>query len=164
MTDPRQVTLEDQFLLHLQRAFEIESTFESLMEWEGYIATKDPHVASLVLKLYSESETHAQMLRKLIAKIRHHGERWNPAQHPSDLDLRDKAEGQILKDILAFEKDAHKAYSEMSRILSEPEAASLVISDDIGSILSTVNILRNAELRHIRAVERAIEGKFDDDS
>ena len=151
------LTGSEELLSLLNKVLEIETAFESLAEWEGYIKTKDTALADLVLRLYSDSNHHEAIVRSLFARMRGSGKATVPAPGPTVFSFEGATERQIAEGILRMETTARDTYGDILDLLDRIGPDALLKDGQSEEFMAEVKMLRTAEKTHVGLVGQFLD-------
>ncbi len=131
----------------------METGFESVAQWEGYVAAKEDEFRQVLFELISDSEAHRKMVESLLEQV-------NATRSPSDLPLkpreitfRGKSDLEVMSQISKMETLMHNLYSDIKKVLAESDLG-LILNEgaDPESFLSTLDSLIRDEEKHMALV------------
>lgn len=147
----------DELASLMGKVLEVETIFESLAEWEGYLKTKNSALADLVLRLYSDSNNHMTIVRSLILKTSVGDKVVEPSTETSTFSFDGVSERDIADDILRMERMAYDLYGQITEVVNRLGPDSVLKDGQSREFMSKVGGLRAAEQNHIKMVEQFID-------
>lgn len=146
----------DELLSLMNKVIGIETDFESLAEWEGYIKTKDSALAELVLRLYSDSNNHGTIVRSLIRKVKDSDRATEALPSQSSFSFDGLSELEMANEILRMERMAHDLYDQILAAVERLHPEAVLKEGQSQEFMTKVNLLRAAEQAHMKLVEQFI--------
>jgi len=136
----------------LSKAFQIESEYETLAEWEGYISLGNPKYRDLLFELISDSEKHAAWVKDMLAMVTMPPGYMAPALPPASFDFKDKSEFDVLMELEKYEQLTLDLYSAIKGALARSDLKRMIREGDLEKMLRTLDDLISDETRHRDAV------------
>jgi hypothetical protein len=95
----------------LIKALQIEMSYETIADWEGFVSVSSPKFRDTLFGLISESEKHETLVKEMIEMvIMPQGEGQLPLSNPH-FDFSNRGELDIMMELLRYEKLAFDLYS-----------------------------------------------------
>ena len=101
----------------LIRALEIEKTYESAGEWEGYLNLQKEQFREVIFQLISESDTHSRMVESMIGMVKVTPNHVQTPLQVRSFDFRKKNDLEIMMDIGKTEKMMLDLYASITESL-----------------------------------------------
>jgi hypothetical protein len=147
----------DELASLMSKVLEVETAFESLAEWEGYLKTKNSALAELVLRLYSDSNNHMTIVRSLIRKTKVSDKVVEPPADTGTFSFDGVGERGIADNILLMERMAYDLYGQIVEVVNRFGPRNMLKDGHSEEFMSEVGSLRAAEQNHIKMVEQFID-------
>lgn len=151
-----EIRTSDELLTFLYKALEIETSFESMSQWESYINIKKDEFRDVVSELILESEKHKAMVEELISKVKVNHQWQMPSIRPREFDFKNKTEFEIMMELSKYEKLAYDIYKNIYDALKKSDLTNLVREGDSGLFFSTLELLINDESDHQSKIARYV--------
>ncbi|MDH7509330.1 MAG: hypothetical protein QHH00_08065 [Methanomassiliicoccales archaeon] len=142
-----EIRTTDELLIFLQKALEIELSFETMSQWESYINLKKDEFRDVVFELISESEKHRAIVEELMSRVKMKNQREIPAIRPREFNFKNKTEFEIMMELSKYEKLAYDIYKNIYDALKKSDMKNL-FDGDPSSIFSTLDMLIKEESDH----------------
>jgi hypothetical protein len=140
----------------LQEAQTMESAFESVTEWEGFLTIGDNAVGQLLRRLMSESNAHERIVESMIRMVRTTEDVPAPSGDTSQVDFHAQDETALLLRLQEFELMMHDMYNDIRTALGKSDINSLVDARNAPIILKDLDTLVAAEAMHYKLVTDCI--------
>ena len=132
----------------LRKALEIEASFESVSQWEGYISIKKDEFRDVIFELISESERHRTLVESMISKVRvPPGSEALPLRIHA-FDFKNKTEFEIMMDLSKYEKLAYDTYLNIRDALKRFNVEGYIETKDVPFFFSTLELLIREKSEH----------------
>ena len=140
----------------MKKALEVESGFESVAQWEGYVSVADAEMRALLFELISDSDEHRRIVESLLAMVIAGDDSALPLQ-PRTFSFKGKNDIEVMNEIARVEKLMFNMYtdilsavqrSDLESFLSDPEDAAVFISQ--------LKSLIEGEAKHMASVARYV--------
>jgi rubrerythrin len=142
----------------LSKAQQIESEYETLAEWEGYISLDSPKYRDLLFELISDSEKHSIWVKEMLGMVILPEGYRAPELPPASFDFRGRSEFDTLMELERYEQLTLDLYSAIMGALGRSELKGVVMEDNLDRMLKFLDDLVSDETRHRDAV-RALVGQ-----
>jgi rubrerythrin len=142
----------------LSKAQQIESEYETLAEWEGYISLDSPKYRDLLFELISDSEKHSIWVKEMLGMVVLPEGYRAPELPPATFDFRGRSEFDTLMELERYEQLTLDLYSAIMGALGRSELKGVVMEDNLYRMLKFLDDLVSDETRHRDAV-RALVGQ-----
>ena len=141
----------------LHKALEVETGFESVAQWEGYVATKQDEFREVLFSLISDSEGHRRIVESLLKQVRATGKSSYPSVKSREIIFRGNNDLEMMTQISKMEILMYNLYSDIRKafVASETE---LLLNDkgDAESFLTAIDSLIQDEAKHMEMVSRYV--------
>lgn len=151
-----EIRTSDELLTFLQKALEIEASFESMSQWESYINIKKDEFRDVIFELISESEKHRAMVEELISKVKVNPQWQMPSIRPREFNFKNKTEFEIMMELSRYEKLAYDIYKNIYDALKKSDMTSLIKEGGSAPFFSTLELLINDESEHQSKIARYV--------
>jgi len=137
----------------LRKALEVETGFESVAQWEGYVTAKQDEFRQVLFRLTSDSEAHRRMVESLLKQVRATRRSSALPLKPREITFRGKSDLEIMTQISKMEILMYNLYSDIKKVLAESDLG-LMLNEgaDAESFLSTLDSLIKDEEKHMALV------------
>jgi hypothetical protein len=132
----------------LTKAYQIETQYETLVEWEGYVMVTNPKYRETLFELISESEKHGAMVIALIDMVILPKEYSAPPLHKSTFDFSAKSEFDIMLDLMKYEQLAFDLYSAIREAVLGSDLRGCIRPENMGSFVAILDELIRDESDH----------------
>jgi rubrerythrin len=136
----------------LSKAQQIESEYETLAEWEGYISLDSPKYRDLLFELISDSEKHSIWVKEMLGMVVLPEGYLAPELPPATFDFRGRSEFDTLMELERYEQLTLDLYSAIKGALERSELKGVVREGDLDRMLRILDDLVSDETRHRDAV------------
>lgn len=136
----------------LSKAFQIESEYETLAEWEGYISLDNPKYRDLLFELISDSEKHAMWVKDMLGMVILPSGYKAPELPPATFDFHGKSEFDTLMELERYEQLTLDLYTAIKGALSRSDLKGVVKEGVLERMLKMLDDLISDETRHRDAV------------
>ena len=141
----------------LRKALEVETGFESVAQWEGYVATKSDEFREVLFRLISDSEGHRRSVESLMAQVRVGGDTYGVPIRPREAVFRGKSDLEVMTEISKMEILMYNLYSDIRKALVESDISALLKDgSDRSSFISELESLIKDEDRHMKMVSQYV--------
>lgn len=132
---------------------EVETGFESVAQWEGYVTAKQDEFREVLFRLISDSEAHRRKVESLLKQVRVTHRSSDLPLRPREIVFRGRSDLEIMAQISKMETLMHNLYSDIKKILVESDLG-LMLNEgaDAEAFLSTLDLLIKDEEKHIAMV------------
>lgn len=136
---------------------ELEIGFESVAQWEGYVATKQDEFREVLFSLISDSEGHRRIVGSLLDMVRATAKSSYTPVKPREITFRGSNDLEMMTQISKMEMLMYNLYSDIKKafVASETE---LLLNDkgDAESFLSAIDLLIQDEAKHMEMVSQYV--------
>jgi rubrerythrin len=136
----------------LSKALQIESEYETLAEWEGYISLGNPKYRDLLFELISDSEKHAGWVKEMLAMVVLPAGYQAPELPPASFDFKGMSEFDTLLELERYEQLTLDLYGAIKGALARSDPKGKVKEGDLDRMLGMLEDLTSDETRHRDAV------------
>lgn len=140
----------------LAKALQIESEYETLAEWQGYISLSNPKYRDLLFELISDSEKHAAWVKDMLSMVIIPSGYQSATLPPPSFDFQGKSEFDTLMELERYEQLTLDLYSAIKAALTRSDLQNVVRQGDLPKMLSTLDELIADEAHHRDAVHSFI--------
>lgn len=141
----------------LRKAHEIESGFESVVQWEGYVNVADSEMRAVLFELISDSNEHRRIVESLLAMARTSKDAGGPPLQPRTFNFKGKSDIEVMNEIAKVEKVMFDMYSDIRSAVDASDLKSLVSdAEDAERFVSHLNTLVEGEAKHMAIVARYV--------
>jgi len=136
----------------LAKALQIESEYETLAEWQGYISLNNPTYRDLLLELISDSEKHATWVKEMLAMV------ILPAGYramelpPPTFDFQGKSEFDTLMELERYEQLMLDLYSAIKAAINSSDMLGKVREGELPRMGGLLDDLISDETQHRDAI------------
>lgn len=132
----------------LTKALQIEMSYETIADWEGYVTVSTPKFRDALFGLISESGQHEVLVRQLIEMVILAGEFDQPPLSQPRFDFTGRGELDVMMELLRYEKLAFDLYSSIRLAAGKPGCEVFVSMDDMPRFLAILDQLIIEESDH----------------
>ncbi len=136
----------------LGKALQIESEYETLAEWEGYVSLSNPKYRDLLFELISDSEKHAQWVKEMLGMVVLPAGYKAPELPPASFDFKGRSEFDILMELERYEQLTLDLYNAIKGAVSRSDLKGKIKEGDLERMLRILDDLIADETRHRDAV------------
>ena len=140
----------------LSKAFQIESEYETLAEWEGYISLSNPKYRDLLFELISDSEKHAMWVKEMLGMVILPAGYRAPELPPASFDFKGRSEFDTLMELERYEQLTLDLYTAIKGAVSRSDLKGKVKEEDLERMLRILADLISDETHHRDAVRSFI--------
>lgn len=140
----------------LSKALQIESEYETLAEWQGYISLDNPKYRDLLFELISDSEKHAVWVKEMRGMVVLPAGYKAPELPPASFDFRGKSEFDTLLDLERYEQLTLDLYSAIKSALTRSDLKGKIKEGDLERMLKILDDLITDETHHRNAVRSLV--------
>jgi rubrerythrin len=141
----------------LRKAHEIESSFESVVQWEGYVNVADSEMRAVLFELISDSNEHRRIVESLLAMVRTGGDAGSLPLQPKTFNFKGRNDAEVMNEIAKVEKLMFDMYSDILSAVDVSDLKSLLSDvEDAESFVSHLNTLIEGEAKHMAIVARYV--------
>ena len=140
----------------LAKALQIESEYETLAEWQGYISLSNPKYRDLLFELISDSEKHAAWVKDMLGMVILPSGYQSAMLPPPSFDFQGKSEFDTLMELERYEQLTLDLYSAIKAALTKSDLQKVVREGDLPKMLSILDELITDEAHHRDAVRSFI--------
>jgi len=136
---------------------EIETGFESVAQWEGYVATKKEEFREVLFSLISDSESHKRLVESLLKQVRTTRRSSDIPIKPREITYRSNSDLEMMTKISRMEILMYNLYSDIKKAFNELDTE-LWLNDtgDAESFLSALDSLVKDEAKHMAMVSQYV--------
>ncbi len=139
----------------LRRALEIEKTFESAGQWEGYLSLRGEQFREVLFQLITESDTHGRLVESMLQMVKVTPDHAQIPLQTRRFDFKQKNDLEIMMDIGKTEKMMLDLYTSVRDSLNGADPADyLKDPGDAAKFLETLERLIREETNHARIISR----------
>jgi hypothetical protein len=132
----------------LVKALQIEMSYETIADWEGYVSLSTPKFRETLFGLISESGRHEAMVKELIAMVDMPPDAdLTPLGHPR-FDFNGRGELDVMMELLRYEKLAFDLYSSIRAAAGNSNCERFVNKDNLPRMLAILDQLIVEESDH----------------
>ncbi len=136
----------------LGKALQIESEYETLAEWEGYISLSNPKYRDLLFELISDSEKHATWVKEMLGMVILPAGYKAPELPPASFDFRGRSEFDTLMELERYEQLTLDLYTAVKGAVSRSDLKGKITEGGLERMLRILDDLIADETRHRDAV------------
>jgi hypothetical protein len=136
----------------LAKALQIESEYETLAEWQGYISLDNPKYRDLLFELISDSEKHAAWVKEMLGMVILPAGYRAPELPTPSFDFRGRSEFDTLLELERYEQLTLDLYSAIKGALSKSDLEGKIREGDLPRMLRFLDDLISDETHHRDAV------------
>lgn len=141
----------------LRKALEIESGFESVAQWEGYVSVADPEMRALLFELISDSDGHRGVVESLLSMVRIEGDSDARPLQPRSFSFKGKSDIEVMNEIARVEKLMFDMYSDVRSAVETSDIESILSrGEDVERFKSLLDELIQGEAGHMTLVARYV--------
>jgi rubrerythrin len=140
----------------LSKALQIESEYETLAEWEGYISLDNPKYRDLLFELISDSEKHAIWVKEMLSMVVLPSGYKVPELPTASFDFRGKSEFDTLINLERYEQLTLDLYTAIKGALSRSDLIGKIREGDLERMLKILDDLISDETHHREAVHSLV--------
>jgi hypothetical protein len=132
----------------LIKALQIEMSYETIADWEGFVSVSSPKFRDTLFGLISESEMHESLVKEMIEMvIMPPGEEQLPLSHPH-FDFSNRGELDIMMELLRYEKLAFDLYSSIRAAAGNISGKGFIDEEHMPRFLAILDQLVKEESDH----------------
>ena len=148
----------DELLALLRKAYEIETGFESVAQWEGYVSVADEDMRAVLFELISDSHAHSELIESLMTMVRRgDGNAAGQPFQPRTFSFKGKGDLEVMNEIARIEKVMLNMYSDLRAALDDADLSRLLSEEADGErFISGLNALIDEETKHVNIVARYV--------
>lgn len=146
------ITLRNEFLSLLGKAYWLESQFENIMQWQAYMSVKNDAYRDVLFQLSHDSEKHKGIILQLITHFEevtaeiledHSG------MAEKEFDLKGKWDEEIITELLKNEYLALDVYTKLYTYTDKEFIKKIWKGSDSELFFKQLEFLMNEEKKHI---------------
>lgn len=142
----------------LSKAYQIETEYETLAEWEGYVSVQNPKYRDLLFELISDSEKHAFMVKDLLSMVLLPQNYHAPVLQPASFNFSRKSEFDVMLELERYEQLTLDLYSAIRDAVLKSDVETHVRSGDLDAFVAILDKLIVDEAHHRDAVHSYVGG------
>jgi len=132
----------------LTKALQIEMSYETIADWEGYVTVNSPKFRDTLFSLISESERHETLVKEMIEMIiMPKGSEQLPLGQPR-FDFSNRGELDVMMELLRYEKLSYDLYSSIRVAAGSMGDKGFVREGDMPHLLAILDQLIKEESDH----------------
>jgi rubrerythrin len=136
----------------LAKALQIESEYETLAEWQGYISLDNPKYRDLLFELISDSEKHAAWVKEMRGMVTLPPGHQAPDLPPAKFDFQGRSEFDTLMELERYEQLTLDLYTAIRAALTISDLEGKIHEEDLPRMLKILDDLISDEIHHRDAV------------
>lgn len=141
----------------IRKAHEIESGFESVSQWEGYVSVADDEMRAVLFELISDSNEHRRIVESLLSMIRNKDDAGALPLQPRSFNFKGKSDVEVMNEIAKMEKLMFNMYTDLRSAIDGSDLESLLSrSEDVERFKSLLDSLIEGEAGHMALVARYV--------
>ena len=135
----------------------METGFESVAQWEGYVTTKQNEFREVLFSLISDSEGHKRIVESLLDLVRATGKSTYTPVKPREILFRGNNDLEMMTQISKMEILMYNLYSDIRKAFAASETEMLLNDkNDAESFLSAIDTLIQDEAKHMEMVSQYV--------
>ena len=132
----------------LTKALEIETGYEEMAKWEGYVTVKNPKYRETIFELISESGKHATLVEALLGLVLIPKDYHPAPPRQMSFDFKGKSELEIMEILLHLEVVAYELYSDIKASVIASDMHGLILAEDQENFIKILEELIIDESHH----------------
>jgi len=140
----------------VSKALEIETSYETIAQWEGYVAVNNPLYRETLFQLISESEKHKNMVQTMLDMIILPKGYQAPSLHQQTFDFRGKSEFDVMLELMRYEQLAFDLYCTVKRSVESTNLEGWIRPEDRASFMKMLDELIRDESEHKEIVTKHV--------
>jgi rubrerythrin len=147
----------DELAGFLHKALEIEKTYETVAEWEGYVSVKKKEFRNVLFQLVSDSSGHVRIVESLL-KMVHAGNDYGGLPIQSRVfNFGGKNESEVMGEISRIENIMFDIYSDIREALQDSDIPGLLIdNENTVPFMTALDNLIADEARHMSIISKYV--------
>ncbi len=133
-----------------------ETAFESINEWEGFLAIRDEATGQLLRRLMSESNSHDRMIESMIRMVKAAKDSSPRMVDSSQIGLDAQDEMALLVRLQKSELMVHDLYKNIRTALETLDLKTMMDPKNVPIFLRNLDSLIAAEAKHLELVTECI--------
>jgi hypothetical protein len=132
----------------LTKALQIEMSYETIADWEGYVSVSTPKFRDTLFALISESGRHETLVKEMIGMVDIPG---NVEQVPLGqprFDFNGRGELDVMMELLRYEKLAFDLYSSIRLAVANSDSERFVSKENLPHFIAILDQLIIEESDH----------------
>lgn len=132
----------------LTKALQIEMSYETIADWEGYVSVSSPKFRDSLFGLISESEKHEALVKEMIGMVvMPQGAEQMPLGKPH-FDFSNRGELDVMMELQRYEKLAYDLYSSIRVAAGNLIGKGFIANDNMLRFLAILDQLIKEEGNH----------------
>jgi hypothetical protein len=132
----------------LTKALQIEMSYETIADWEGFVSVSSPKFRDTLFGLISESEKHEALVKEMIEMvIMPQGAEQTPLSDPR-FDFSNRGELDIMMELLRYEKLAFDLYSSVRAAAGNMYGKGFIDDEKMPRLIAILDQLVKEESDH----------------
>lgn len=141
----------------IRKAHEIESGFEYVASWEGYVNVSDAEMRVLLFELISDSNEHRKTVESLLSMVKVEDDAGAMPLQPRSFNFKGKSDVELMNEIAKVEKLMFNMYSDIRSAIDSSDLESLLSRrEDEERFKSLLDSLIEGEAEHMTLVSRYV--------
>jgi len=132
----------------LTKALQIEMSYETIADWEGYISVNTPKFRDTLFGLISESGQHETLVKEMLGMIILPNDAVQIPLGQPRFDFTGRGELDVMMELLRYEKLSFDLYSSIRLAAGNPNCEKFVIKDEMSRFLAILDQLIIEESDH----------------
>jgi hypothetical protein len=146
------ITLRNEFLSLLGKAYWLESQFENIMQWQAYMSVKNDSYRNVLFQLSHDSEKHKGIILQLITHfddVTAETLEDHSGMVEKEFDLKGKWDEEIITELLKNEYLALDVYTKLHTYTDKDFIKKIWKGSDSELFFNQLEFLMNEEKKHI---------------
>jgi hypothetical protein len=132
----------------LTKALQIEMSYETVADWEGYVSVNNPKFRDTLFGLISESEKHEALVKEMIGMVVVPQDEMPMSLAQPRLDFSNRGELDVMMELMRYEKLAYDLYSSIRAASGNTHGRGFVNDEDLPRFLGILDQLIVEESDH----------------
>ena len=147
----------DELAGFLHKALEIEKTFETVAEWEGYVSVKKKEFRNVLFQLVSDSSEHVRVVESLLKMVHAGNDNGGLPLQSRAFNFGGKNESEVMSEISRIENIMFDLYSDIREALQDSDIPKLLIDkENTAPFMTALDSLIADEARHMSIVSKYV--------
>ena len=141
----------------MRKALEIETGFESVAQWEGYVSVADAEMRALLFEIISDSDGHRRVVESLLSMVNVEDDAGARPLQPRSFSFKGKSDIEVMNEIARVEKLMFDMYSDIRSAIETSDVESLLSrGEDVERFKTLLDGLIQGEAGHMNLVARYV--------